>query len=305
MNTRARVTALPALVVSSFMASLPLAPRVAARQPESSLEDLGLPVIDIVAQQNEFEGVPAELEAGRYLVNLTLGEGIEEGNATFYRPEPADLDAMLVFAGLAEPEGSPVAADPTSLPDFVYRTTMAGGVSRAENQPGQAVVDLTEGEWIVSDSDPAVMRAATRLTVTGTPPADPPEPEADIDIAFSEYTFDISGDLTAGDHLLRLENVGNELHYIEVHRGPDGMTDAHLMLMFEAMTQGAATPPDIPFDPMTDLHRVFYTGDYSPGMFGWLAVTLEAGTYAGFCWYPTPGGPPHTFLGMHTVFTVE
>jgi hypothetical protein len=38
----------------------------------------------------------------------------------------------------------------------------------------------------------------------------------------------------------------------------------------------------------------------------WTSLTLDAGTYAGICWFPDEEtGMPHAFMGMYTVFTVE
>ena len=38
----------------------------------------------------------------------------------------------------------------------------------------------------------------------------------------------------------------------------------------------------------------------------WMPLTLEAGTYAGICWFPDrKTGMPYAMMGMHTVFTVE
>lgn len=68
MNIRTRVTAVPALA-----AKLP-APTslLAATQVESGpFDDLGLPKLSVVQSPDGYTGIPAELAAGHYLLELS------------------------------------------------------------------------------------------------------------------------------------------------------------------------------------------------------------------------------------------
>ena len=49
-----------------------------------------------------------------------------------------------------------------------------------------------------------------------------------------------------------------------------------------------------------------FTPTQSIGTVTWTRVSLDAGTYVAWCWFPTAGlGDPHAVHGMHTVFDVN
>ena len=110
------------------------------------------------------------------------------------------------------------------LPTFVYQSTFAGGVLAVPGMPGTAVIDLTEGEWIAWGDDPEAAQAPVVLTVTGEFPADAPEPEADIMATLVDFGIAIDGNLTAGEHVLRVENLGAQPHFLEIAGVPAGTT---------------------------------------------------------------------------------
>jgi len=304
--------------------SLPIS-RIAA-QGGPDLTTLGLPTIDLTVTPSGYEGAPTELEAGRYLVTVTLGEGVEYGPAQFVGP-PAGMTAEELYSSVfGEPGGTPEAspavgpeeASPVSeeaeeeafvLPTVVYQATFAGGAVRyAEQQQawaGQAVIDLRPGEWILEPGDPEVALEPVFLTVTGEMPTDLPEPEADIDVTYIDFGIAFEGNLTAGDHILRIENQGAQPHFLVLEKGPDEMTNeqvGQLIDFFGAGGQG--TPPDVGWEPDTDLIPLMDTAVQSIGIVNWVPVSLEAGTYAWFCFFPTAGeGPPPAFHGMPTGFT--
>jgi hypothetical protein len=50
---------------------------------------------------------------------------------------------------------------------------------------------------------------------------------------------------------------------------------------------------------------LFNTVTQSIGTSVWIGMSLDAGTYAAMCFFPTAGtGEPHAFHGMYTVFQV-
>jgi hypothetical protein len=118
-----------------------------------------------------------------------------------------------------------------------------------------------------------------------------------------DFGIMVEGSLTAGDHVLRIENQGAQPHFLELDKIPDGITNDDLAAVLEGFTTG--TPAAVAFNPDTDFEFVMYTPTQSIGTLTWTTVTLEAGTYAATCWFPTAGiGDPHAFHGMHTVFEV-
>ena len=301
--------------------------RASAAQTPTDLASLDLPRLDITVTADGFEGMPTELEAGRFHVTVTLAEGVEYGAVTFIQP-PSDMtteefwSAAFVDQGAAAtpepspapgPDASPAAEDEAGslLPTAYYQATWAGGAVRYAEQEGdwfgQAVVELGSGEWIMGTGDIEVPIPPVFFTVTGEMPAGLPEPDADIDVTFIDFGINVEGNLVAGAHIMRIENKGAQPHFIVLEKGPDVMTNEHISQIIDFFSAGGqGTPPDVGWDPDRDLIPIMDTAYQSIGVVNWVPVALEAGTYAGFCFFPTAGeGLPHAFHGMHTVFTVE
>ena len=93
---------------------LPAGARQAAT-PESALghfDSLGLPALDVAVSNAGFEGIPESIEAGRYLVTVTVAADVEFGGGIgFVRPEGVTIEEFSAFlAGPpADDGGSPVA----------------------------------------------------------------------------------------------------------------------------------------------------------------------------------------------------
>ena len=117
-----------------------------------------------------------------------------------------------------------------------------------------------------------------------------------------DFGIMIEGNLVAGEHILQVDNQGAQPHFLEFAKVPDGTTDADLAALidfFQTGTPTASSMTEEDFQPGT------YTPTQSIGTVTWTKVSLEAGTYAAMCWFPTAGlGDPHAFHGMHTVFDV-
>lgn len=287
-----------------------------AGQASDGLADLDLPALDITVTATGFENAPTEIEAGRYLVNVMLGEGVEFGSAAFVSPpDDISVEAFLAIMGGGEapPDASPVAeggpeeGGPMGAPPaFVYQARYAGGAVGIPGADGQAVVDLGPGEWILWGDDPTATQEPVIFTVTGDMPEDLPEPASDIDVRFIDFGIMMEGALTAGDHVFRIDNQGAQPHFLFLAKGPDTMTNEQIAEVLEAEMMGMATPEALPFNPDTDLMPVLGTSTQSIDTVIWVQATLEAGTYAGLCFFPTAGtGMPHAFEGMHTVITVS
>lgn len=306
------------IVGGATFISLPTTRAVVA-QGTTDLASLGLPTLDITVMAADFEGMPEQIEAGRYLVTLTLAENVEYSGAGFLQPSAGMTAEEFVAergpSGAAS-EASPPAVDaspeaeeglmPEVLPTFIYQTHFAGGIETSTGQANEAVIDLGPGEWILWNEDPESPQAPVIFTATGEMPADLPEPDADIDATLIDFGITIAGALTAGEHVLRIENRGAQPHYLELLKGPNQMTNEQITQLLAAFAAGSdATPPDVDWDPETDLISVFLSATQSIGTVMWSTARLDAGTYAAFCFFPTAGeGLPHAIHGMHTVFQV-
>jgi hypothetical protein len=312
-----------ATIAGAALFTLPVARVAAQATPAADLASLGLPTIDITITKDAFEGAPEKLDAGRYLLTITLADGVDFGSVGFISP-PGSMSAQnfwnYLMAAIGTPEASPEAipaaspapeegeAQPVVLPSIVYQAIWAGGASREASQTGpgagQAVIDLPQGSWILWGNDPEAAQPPVFFSVSGAMPTDLTEPASDIDVTFADYSIAFDGALTAGDHLLRIENTGAEPHFLVLLKGPDQMTDDDLDKLFSSGME-AGTPPDLGWDPEKDITFILDTGIQSAGTVIWVPVTLETGTYAGLCFFPAAGtGVEHAFMGMHTVFKV-
>lgn len=310
MLSRRQVT-LGATFGGTFLAFGRLVPNAGAQAAD--LASLGYPTLDVTITADGFSGIPDTLTAGRYLLNATA-EDLEEGGAVaFLSPFEMSADEFLAFLGGGAPPASPEASDATGgeeggegegpLPTFVYQSRFAGGVLAAPGMPGTAVIDLTEGEWIAWGDDPESGQAPVVVSVTGAFPADVVEPNTDVMMTLVDFGIMVEGNLVAGEHVLRIENLGAQPHFVDLEIVPPGTTNEDLAGLLEAvMTGGTPAAGGLTED---DLKPVLYTPTQSIGTVTWTKANLEAGTYAAVCWFPTAGiGDPHAVHGMHTVFEV-
>ena len=281
---------------------------------QADLASAGYPAIDIMVTATAFEGIPDTIEAGRYLINATIDASLTEGGGVaFLQPFEMTADEFFGFlggppeeSGGASPEAAPEGGEGEEegpLPSFVYQSTFAGGAYGMGGATASAVIDLTEGEWIAWGDDPEAPQMPVVFNVTGEFPADAAEPEADVMVTFIDFGIMVEGALTAGDHIFRVENLGAQPHFLVLLMIPDGVTNDDIAALLESEISG--TPAALPFNPDTDFQDVGFTPTQSIGTVNWHPMTLEAGNYAGLCFFPTAGiGDPHAYHGMHTVFEV-
>jgi hypothetical protein len=300
VNTRARVTTISTLLAAGAFASLPGVLQSVAAQDQATPEtsdafaDLGLPELNLTVSTDGVEGVPESTEAGRYLLRLN-GEPFSEtssgGVLILQLPDGMSLDDAMATPG---PENAP--------PDFYYDSVLPGGAAIGESGTSVSVIDLPPGEWIVAGaqlSTPPVIMA-----VTGEMPADLPEPESNATFTMGEMFIEVSeGELVAGENLIRLVNNGDQPHFVDFNKVPDGTTNENIAATVEAEMGGTPGPDAVDF---ADIQFITSSGDQSSGTTMWMSLTLEAGTYAGLCFFPDEEtGMPHAAMGMHTVFAVE
>ena len=285
--------------------------------PESGLAELGLPTLDVTVTATGYEDIPESLEAGRYLVTVTGAEDLAEqgGEATFIQPSGMTAEEFLgalagppdeTGASPASPiaEGEAVASPPMGgPPPALFDATFAGGTAVVGGQTAQVVLDLPPGEWVVGGG-PDASQEPFVFEVTGEMPADPPEPASDATLTMAEYVIEVTnGELTAGQHILKIENVGAQPHFIVWFKGPEGLTEEDVAAVLEADMTG--TPAAVDFNPETDLMPVLFTGTQSTEASIWIPVDLEPGTYGLACFFPDiADGMPHAFKGMYTVVNV-
>ncbi len=311
MNTRARVTTIPALIAAGALTTLPGFLKTAAAHQESATPgpmgapavpaawlESGLPELNLTVGE-AIEGMPESIEAGRYLLTVSG------------QPGPEDFAIGVVFLqlpeGLAFEDAMAQASESEDVPPFFYESVFAGGAAAlapAGQTSATAVVDLAAGagQWIALD--PSFTRMPVPFEVTGDLPADVAEPESTATIGMGEMYIELNeGTLTAGENLVKVVNEGVQPHFIEFMSVPEGTTNDNITAAIESMM--GATPSAEPFD-MESAMPVAYVPEQSEGVAAWHSVSLEAGSYGVICWITDPEtGMPHAMLGMHNVFVVE
>lgn len=323
------------LVVTLLGAALLIPSSVSAAQAtpvgatENPFADLGLPQIDITVTDTAFEGVPAELDAGRYVVALTATTSDPAGGGGTFLRMPEGMTAAAFAELVAPPSATPIAEEATDAaspaaeeggegdapPPWYYETAMAGGPYVASGGTNYAVVDLTAGEWVFWAEFPGAPQAPQPIAVTGDLPADLPTPTADVTIEMSDFAFSFSTPLAAGEQVLEVANVGAQPHFIGIVGVPDGTTVEDLLALVEMEMGGMGGTPEAGAEPAAtpvaalsfeDIEDVFGTGDQSAGTTAWYSASLDAGTYAAVCFVTDPEtGMPHIMLGMIDVFQVQ
>ena len=297
-------------ILASTAFAFPTLSSISHAKQATDLTTLGLPTLDISVSMNGYEGVPESTPSGRYLVNFSIGDDVEEGAVAFVQPPAgmtaADfLSAVGVGQGGGTPEASPAAEEGEEgvpLPDFVYKATFAGGVYGAAGTTASAVIDLGEGEWFAWGDDPEAPVAPVIFNATGSAPENPVDPGADLKFTLYEFGIMVEGAMTAGEHIVQVENVGAQPHFLELEMVPAGTTNDDLTALTESFMSGTPVPGGL---AESDFTPVTYTPTQSIGTSTWRVMSLEAGTYDAVCWFPNAGtGLPHAFMGMHDVFEI-
>lgn len=289
--------------------------------PTNPFADLGLTQLDITITDTAFEGLPSELDAGRYVVAFTNAStsGFQEGGAFLQVPEGMTTDEFIAMAAppeatpvseAASPEASPVAEGPgDEIPPWYYETQIAGGPYADPEETTYAVVDLPAGDWVFWAEYPGAPQAPVGITVTGELASDLPVPQADVTIEMSDFAFEYSAPLASGPQVIELINTGVQPHFIGFGGVPPGTTVDEVLGAFEsAFGDPAASPVATPVGALTfdDIEEGWGSGDQSGGVTAWYAIDLDPGTHVVVCFVTDPEtGLPHIMLGMIDVIDVE
>lgn len=281
---------------------------------------LGLPEISVTITDTAFEGVPAELAAGRYVLTVTNALetaggpfGLESSGINFLQLTAAltaeafiaQMSAYSATPGAGTAPASPPAAEEDPLEPFawLYQVTLPGGPYALPGATTSAVIDLTAGEWVLWGEFPGAPRAPVPVTVTGEASVDVPAVNADMQITMVEYAFVVPTPLPAGPRVIEIANVGQEPHFFTLARLPGGTTADDALAAVIARYGGPAAAGGLGADELT---IAFVPGTQSAGVTAWYAVDLTPGTYFAVCFVPDPvNGIPHAMLGMTQIIEVE
>lgn len=132
------------------------------------------------------------------------------------------------------------------------------------------------------------------LVVVPSNAASAPAPASDVSIVMKDYTWDIAPALTAGEHMIKVENTALQSHEFFIAKLHEGKTPEDVA-KWTASYQG---PP--PFTAMGGLASM------RPGAISYVRTKLTPGNYMLMCFVPdAKDGKPHLEHGMVLPFTVS
>lgn len=170
-------------------------------------------------------------------------------------------------------------------------------------QSSEAFVKLEPGNYALLDTVPdktgtphlhyGMAKALTVAPPEGTAGS---EPRADVTLDMFDFTYQLSGPLTAGEQIIRVNNKGEQPHEVFLARLAPGKGVNDLL---------ASLVPDAPPEAI-DWQALGGISAIEPGAHAYFPVDLEPGRYALVCFAPDhDSGAPHFMLGMMQEIAIE
>lgn len=245
-------------------------------------------MVTFTAKEFSFEGpdsIPAGLtmfhlmDAGQELHHVQLIK-LEQGK-TF-----ADYQAALKDMGSGPPPA-------WAVPYGGVNPPAPGGTTTAMQvlEPGNyAVVCFVES----ADHVPHIAKGMLR-SLTVTPSSNPTtEPNADVTLTLSDYTFTLSKPLVAGKQMIKVENAATQPHEVVLVQLAPGKTIEDVGKWVFDMK---GPPPGKPIGGIPAFVKgknSFFEADLTPGEYGMICFVPDA-----------TDGKPHVQHGMTTQFKIS
>lgn len=191
-------------------------------------------------------------------------------------------------------------ANPTRLPRWALRRSGPNSVVPGEQT--LAIVHLEPGEYVLvcgipdSHGIPHVVHGMLKpLHVAAAPPRPAEAPSADQSITLADFSFELSGPITAGTHTIRVVNKGGQAHEVVVVKLAPGVSVEHFL---DASRPGVAfSPAGTPIGGLVGL---------DPGREGYFRAEFPPGHYGLICFLPDlVRRAPHFTRGMLLDFDVR
>lgn len=247
-------------------------------------------VVKITATEYSFDA-PAEIPAGLTTLRL-VSNGKELHHASLIKLD--DGKTIDDFKKAIEKQGPPpawmVAAGGPNPP-------RPGGTTEETQllEPGNYVIVC----FVPSpDGVPHIAKGMLRpITVTPSTAHNASAvaaPVADVTVKLVDYAFESSKPITAGRHVIRIENDAAQDHELVLVRLAPGKTVEQLAAWVEKMD---GPPPGEPLGGVAAIH---------PGGYGFITADFTPGDYGFICFVPdAKDGKPHVAHGMLRQFKVE
>ncbi len=146
------------------------------------------------------------------------------------------------------------------------------------------------------DKVPHFAKGMLRSLVVTAAPATPvvATPIADVEVSMSDYAWDVTPALSAGKHVIKLQNTAAQSHEMFIVQLAPGKTAADMMKWSESYK---GPPPGKPMGGISGM---------ASGGVAYLSVDLPAGDYLLMCFLPdAKDGKPHLAHGMLKSLTVS
>jgi hypothetical protein len=189
----------------------------------------------------------------------------------------------------------------TSGPMPSWVVDVGGPNEASTGVTADATLTLDAGSYVMvcyvpsPDGRPHVMKGMIKaLSVTTAGATAPNEPTADITMKMNDYAFDLSKPITAGKHVIRIENLATQSHEVIFGRLLPGKTMQQALTWLNEGQKGPA--PVIGLGGASGLAK---------GRHQFITATFEPGRYVMLCFIPdVKDGKPHSEHGMAKEFTV-
>ncbi len=246
-----------------------------------------IPEVRYVAGEYQFDG-PDTLPAGWVTLRiLNGGHELHQLQLVKLTDKKSIPDIILALTD-----------HPDEIPSWLHPLGGPNGVMSGEE--ARATIQLVPGQYtllcLVPDNDGVfhVIRGMHKAVTVAAPAGrTAKEPKAAATITAKDYVFALSGEIRAGDRLIRVDNLGTQPHEaLLVELPPD-----------KTIHDFAMSPPEA--QDGTSGKPVGGLASIGPGMHGYFAHAFKAGRYGVICLFPDEMGRLHYTRGMLMEFTVK
>jgi len=249
-------------------------------------DSAGMAELTFTAKEYSFDG-PGQTAAGWTKLTL-VNQGQEGHHIQLVKLDEGKTQDDLKAALTADPENFPAWAEPYGGPNA---PDPGGSTSALVNlEPGiYALICVIPDAQGTPHLQHGMLKTLTVIAASGATVA---EPTADLTVDLADFSFDVSGSLTAGERVIRFVNKGKQVHEAFLVKLEAGKTAEDYL-----NTPPGTPPPGISLGGITGIPA---------GAAQHISVKLEPGTYALFCFFPDPTThAPHFAQGMVQEFTVQ
>lgn len=278
----------PALVAAIALIATACSTSQAAEKSDSTaVAGATAPNVVVVKTSDYAFDAPDTVRAGLTTLRLVTNPGQEMHQVGLIRLDSGKTPADLFNA----------MKSPGPMPKWAIE--VAGVNPPAPGQTAEATLNLAAGNYLLvcfvpsPDGVPHIAKGMSRALVVAGTAAAAPLP-GDVEIKLTDYAFGLSKPLTAGQHVIRVVNDGQQWREVMVIRLAPGKTAAQVAAWVEKM-EGRRRASRSAASPGSASARV----PASP-------LTLTPGEHGLICFIPdAKDGKPHYVHGMVHQFKVS